>query len=103
MANLFHVRLVVFDGETIDGAPALWVAAAAGHLEIVAFLLGRGANVNATTKSNSTPLRAACYDGHLSIVKYLVEHYAGNNHVKLRIFCEWFRQAKSFFIFEILG
>lgn len=68
---------VVFDGETIDGAPPLWCAAAAGHLDVVSYLLGKAANVNATTKTNSTPLRAACFDGHFDIVKYLVEHNAG--------------------------
>uniref|UniRef100_A0A2P2HZ68 Protein fem-1 homolog C-like n=2 Tax=Hirondellea gigas TaxID=1518452 RepID=A0A2P2HZ68_9CRUS len=92
-ANIEQVGSIVFDGETIDGAPALWVAAAAGHLDIVAFLLGRGANVNATTKSNSTPLRAACYDGHLAIVKFLVEHNADievanrHGHTCLMIAC----------------
>nr|XP_053628741.1 protein fem-1 homolog C-like isoform X2 [Cherax quadricarinatus] len=73
-ADLEQVGSVVFDGETIDGAPPLWCAAAAGHLDVVSYLLEKGANVNATTKTNSTPLRAACFDGHFEIVKYLVEH-----------------------------
>ena len=78
---------VVFDGETIDGAPPLWCAAAAGHLDIVAYLLSRQANVNATTKTNSTPLRAACFDGHFNIVKYLVDNTAGkNNFIVEKIF-----------------
>ena len=68
---------VTFDGETIEGAPPLWCAAAAGHLEIVKLLTERGANVNSTTKTNSTPLRAACFDGHFEIVQYLVQHGAG--------------------------
>lgn len=50
---------------------------ATGHLEIVRLLVKSGANVNSTTKTNSTPLRAACFDGHFEIVKYLVEHNAG--------------------------
>ena len=49
----------------------------AGHLDIVKLLVKSGANVNSTTKTNSTPLRAACFDGHYEIVKYLVEHNAG--------------------------
>ena len=49
-----------------------------GHLDIVKLLVKSGANVNSTTKTNSTPLRAACFDGHYEIVKYLVEHNAGN-------------------------
>lgn len=50
---------VIFDGETIEGAPPLWCAAAAGHLHIVKLLVKHGAVVNSTTKTNSTPLRAA--------------------------------------------
>jgi len=68
---------VNFDGETIEGAPPLWCAAAAGHLNIVKLLVKEGAVVNSTTRTNSTPLRAACFDGHYEIVKYLVEHGAG--------------------------
>lgn len=67
----------MFDGETIEGAPPLWCAAAAGHLNIVKLLIREDAIVNSTTKTNSTPLRAACFDGHYEIVKYLVEHGAG--------------------------
>lgn len=68
---------VVFDGETIEGAPPLWCAAAAGHIPVVSLLLRNGANVNSTTRTNSTPLRAACFDGHYGIVKLLVAHGAG--------------------------
>ena len=39
-------------------------------------LIEQNANVNSTTKTKSSPLRAACYDGHLEVVKYLVEHNA---------------------------
>uniref|UniRef100_A0A8C8RZ18 Fem-1 homolog A n=1 Tax=Pelusios castaneus TaxID=367368 RepID=A0A8C8RZ18_9SAUR len=63
---------VSFDGETIEGAPPLWAASAAGHLAVVRCLLERGASVNQTTLTNSTPLRAACFDGHLEVVRYLV-------------------------------
>jgi len=55
--------------QVIEGAPALWCAAAAGHFDIVKFLIRCGANVNKTTLTNSTPLRAACFDGHVSIVQ----------------------------------
>ena len=39
-------------------------------------LVSHQANVNHTTITNSTPLRAACFDGRLDIVRYLVEHTA---------------------------
>lgn len=70
--------IVVFDGETIEGVPPLWCAAAAGHLNVVKLLVQNNANVNSTTKTNSTPLRAACFDGHLDIVQYLINSGAGN-------------------------
>lgn len=72
---------MTFDGETIEGAPPLWVAAAAGHVHIVRFLVRGGASVNCTTKTNSTPLRAACFDGHFEIVKYLIDHGAGKERM----------------------
>lgn len=73
----FFVFTVIFDGETIEGAPPLWCAAAAGHLALVQLLVARGAKVNSTTRTNSTPLRAACFDGHYDIVKFLVNKGAG--------------------------
>ena len=61
---------VTFDGETIKGAPPLWGVVAAGHLDVVKLLVKSRANVNSTTKTNSAPLRAACFGGHYKIVKY---------------------------------
>lgn len=84
---------VIFDGETIEGAPPLWCAAAAGYLKIVKLLVNKGARVNSTTKTNSTPLRAACFDGHYDIVKYLVKNKADievanrHGHTCLMIAC----------------
>ncbi|CAH1363713.1 protein fem-1 homolog B isoform X2 [Tenebrio molitor] len=70
---------VKFDGYVIEGASALWCAACAGHLNVVKTLVKAGADVNHPTKSNSTPLRAACFDGRLDIVKYLTYHRADIN------------------------
>ncbi|XP_052795305.1 protein fem-1 homolog C-like [Mya arenaria] len=84
---------VTFDGETIEGAPPLWCAAAAGYLNIVQFLVKKTASVNKTTLTNSTPLRAASFDGHLDIVKFLVQHGANieianrHGHTCLMIAC----------------
>lgn len=87
---------VTFDGETIEGAPPLWVAAAAGHAAIVRYLVRRSASVNCTTKTNSTPLRAACFDGHFEIVKYLIEHEAGHWYILLSCFILFFFSSKTF-------
>lgn len=54
--------------------------AGAGHLSVVKMLVRAGADVNHPTKTNSTPLRAACFDGRLDIVKYLTDHGA-NIHI----------------------
>ncbi|KAL2743082.1 protein fem-1 CG6966-like isoform X1 [Vespula maculifrons] len=92
-ADIEQPGSVVFDGETIEGAPPLWCAAAAGHIELVKLLVQRGANVNSTTKTNSTPLRAACFDGHFEIVRFLVKNGADiemanrHGHTCLMIAC----------------
>ncbi|CAH0550336.1 unnamed protein product [Brassicogethes aeneus] len=70
---------VKIDGYVIEGASALWCAACAGHLNVVKSLVKAGADVNHPTKTNSTPLRAACFDGRLDIVKYLTYHNANIN------------------------
>lgn len=57
----------------IDSASSPLVS---GHLNIVKILVTSGADVNHSTKTNSTPLRAACFDGRLDIVKYLTCHKA---------------------------
>ncbi|XP_060536135.1 protein fem-1 homolog B isoform X2 [Cylas formicarius] len=74
--NIEEEGVVKFDGYVVEGASALWCAACAGHLHVVKTLVRAGANVNHPTKTNSTPLRAACFDGRLDIVKYLACHKA---------------------------
>uniref|UniRef100_A0A8D8XNC7 Protein fem-1 homolog CG6966 n=1 Tax=Cacopsylla melanoneura TaxID=428564 RepID=A0A8D8XNC7_9HEMI len=92
-ADVEETGAVMFDHETVEGAPPLWCASAAGHLDIVRFLVEAGAQVNSKTRTNSTPLRAACFDGHFGVVKYLVEHGADfevsnrHGHTCLMIAC----------------
>ena len=74
--NLEQEGIVKFDGYKVEGATALWCAAGAGHLRVVKTLVKAKANVDHPTKTNSTPLRAACFDGRLDIVRYLAEHSA---------------------------
>lgn len=85
LISRFHIDLeqegiVNFDGYKVEGATALWCAAGAGHLKVVKTLIKSGAFVDHPTKTNSTPLRAACFDGRLDIVRYLAEHGA-NVHI----------------------
>uniref|UniRef100_F6U7M8 Uncharacterized protein n=1 Tax=Ciona intestinalis TaxID=7719 RepID=F6U7M8_CIOIN len=92
-ADMHQRGSVIFDGETIEDAPPLWCAAAAGHFSVVKCLVQHKADPNCTTQTNSTPLRAACFDGHLGIVKYLLEHKADieianrHEHTCLMIAC----------------
>ena len=63
------VGTVLFSEEEdpIIEAPVLWTAATAGHLSIVKYLMSIGCDVDKSTKTNSTPIRGACYDGHLEV------------------------------------
>lgn len=62
------------DDDQIEGASALWAAASFGYHDICKFLIEKGAWVHTRTVAGSTPLRCACFDGHLETVKLLVEN-----------------------------
>ncbi|XP_018495772.1 protein fem-1 homolog B [Galendromus occidentalis] len=70
---------ILFDGFKIEGATPLWCSAGANHMTIVMMLIKFGADVNHSTRSRSTPLRAACFDGRLEMVKLLLDHKADYN------------------------
>ena len=79
-ANIEARGTIKFDGETVDGCTALWVAAVNGHLAMVRLLIEQNAEVDAeTSRTNSTPLRAAAFRGYLDIVRCLVENGADVN------------------------
>ena len=50
-----------------------------GHLKVVKYLVGQGADVNAYVMGDETPLIRAAWSGHLEVVKYLVEQGADVN------------------------
>lgn len=54
------------------GRKPLHYAADCGQLEILEFLLLKGADINAPDKHNITPLLSAVYEGHVSCVKLLL-------------------------------
>ena len=73
----FHkesVGTVLFSEEEdpIVEAPVLWTAATAGHLPIVKYLMSIGCDIDKSTKTNSTPIRGACYDGHLEVTSFFI-------------------------------
>jgi len=74
--RLDAVRWLVEHGARLnrDGKQwaALHYAVFAGHAEIVAYLIGRGADVNALSTNGSTPLMMAAREGKESIAKTLL-------------------------------
>ena len=70
--NFEQCGTVKLDGNVIHGATALWCAAAAGHIGVVKLLIQNGADPSHFTTTNSTPLRAACFDAQIGTVCSLV-------------------------------
>ena len=76
-----HIHLQDKNGDT-----CLHYAAEEGQVEVVSKLLGLGAKenqdyVNACNNSGTTPLMVTCYNGHMNVATYLVEHGA-NIHLQ---------------------
>jgi len=54
------------------GLGPLYLASQAGKLDVVEFLISRGASVNSLTRRGFTPLHAASERGHAEVVEYLL-------------------------------
>ena len=76
--DLAVVKLFVQAGMSVEvaddehGVTALHIAAFWGRLEVVEFLVGAGADVNATNNDGDTALHLAAWEGHLEVVEFLV-------------------------------
>ena len=64
---------VIEGGYPVEGATALWTASTLGYLDFVKELVSRGANIEHTTDSKSSPLRGAAFDGHCDVCEFLIE------------------------------
>lgn len=64
------------------GESLIFLAAKSGNLEVVKFLVEKGATINGSDKEGRTPLMAASAMGHYGIVQYLVEKEANINTAK---------------------
>ncbi|XP_015271103.1 PREDICTED: myotrophin [Gekko japonicus] len=75
--DLDEVKDYVAKGEDVNrtlegGRKPLHYAADCGQLEILEFLLLKGADVNAPDKHSITPLLSAVYEDHMACVKLLL-------------------------------
>ena len=57
-----------------NGMSALHLAAWNGHVQIVKYLLSKGASPQAKSKHGSTPVHAASEKGYTEIVRLLLDH-----------------------------
>lgn len=55
------------------GQAPISVAARGGHLDAVAFLLERGANINTVVTGKDTAITSASMNGHLNLVEFLLD------------------------------
>lgn len=66
------IEIGVIDVDNSEDGKYLHTAAFYGYVNMVGFLVNSGANVNAKTKTGSTPLHLAAKADNLDIVEYLV-------------------------------
>ena len=66
-----------FDADAeINGTPLLVSAADYGQVEVIKFLIKRGANVNKPSVHGITPVLAALYENHVDAVQVLLKEGA---------------------------
>ena len=73
-----HLRVVQLltdagASQSVPGWPPLVYGAFGGHRQIVTWLLGKGANIDAASDNGMTALMAAARGGHIDIVKDLLK------------------------------
>jgi ankyrin repeat protein len=71
---LHHMGAQALHQTDDTGRTALHWAASRGHEAVVTFLLGQGAHANRKDISGATPLLCGCKEGHLGVVRVLLEH-----------------------------
>jgi ankyrin repeat protein len=71
---LQHMGPQAFQETDTKGRTALHYAASWDKNDIVSFLLGQGAQANSRDEDSSTPFMMACKEGHMGVVKALLEH-----------------------------
>ena len=81
VVNIDHTATIISltTLKKVHCATALWAASTGGYLSIVKMLVERGAEVNKSTLTQSTPLRGASFHGHIEVMKYLLLNGADIN------------------------
>jgi ankyrin repeat protein len=74
---LRHVGLQALEEANEAGMAALHWAAYGGHGEVVALLLGQGADTRSRDIVTRTPILCGCSKGHLGVVRVLLKHMGG--------------------------
>lgn len=74
--NLERIKLLLDAGAEL---PDIHDAVENGHVEVVIFLISKGADVNKANDFKDTPLHLACSRGHLDVVKVLLASGADKN------------------------
>jgi len=69
------------DAENSFGASAMHAAASVGHADVIASLVGMGANVESKRRDGYTPLMAAANAGHIEAVRVLLSMGSVNRGV----------------------
>ena len=77
--TLEEVKRLVADESDIDATFALHNSCANGRLEIAAFLIEAGADVNKLDDNGCTPLYYCCLEGHVEIARLLLQKGANPN------------------------
>ncbi|XP_071955671.1 myotrophin homolog [Antedon mediterranea] len=74
------VSVAGFDINAFIGQrPPLHIAADYGQLDVIKFLVGKGADINKKDKLGMTAVLAAIYENHYECVKYLLDNGANTN------------------------
>ena len=68
-----HVADLDVNQKNMHGHTPAYLAAALGHSDTLSTLVDHGANVNVKCGTYGSPLHAACFAGHLEVVKMLLE------------------------------
>lgn len=69
-------QLSVVECEDPNGNTPLSEASSGGHVEVITFLIERGANPNSKGQFDRTPLYRASYAGHLEACQTLLQYGA---------------------------